>query len=110
MVIKNKIKGYFIPTIPHNWIKKALLLQNNTNATKLALYLWFLAGLNRKENEITVPSGKAQEMFGIPPRSFTKALNYLENLGMIITIRGIGKSPRFTIICDDFEETEIKVV
>jgi hypothetical protein len=110
MVVKSKIKGYFIPSLPHNWIKKALLLGNNVNATKLALYIWFLSGLNRTKKDITVSSGKAKEMFGISPRSFTKALNDLESLGMITTVRGVGKSPRVTIICDDFEEVDIKII
>lgn len=110
MVIKSKIKGYFIPTISYDWIKKALFLRNNVNATKLALYIWFQSGLNKKRTSITLSSGKAKKMFGISPRSFTKALNDLENLGMITTVRGIGKSPRVTIICEDFEEAEIRKV
>lgn len=105
MVGKNKIKGYFIPTVPYEWIKKALLLKNSVNATKLALYIWFQAGLNKTMVDLIVPSGRAKEMFGISSRSFTKALNDLESLGMITAVRGIGKSPRVTIICDDFEES-----
>jgi hypothetical protein len=110
MVIKNKIKGYFIPSIPHNWIKNALLLKNNVNATKLALYVWYLAGVNKTKKDIIVSSGKAKEMFGISSRSFTKALNDLESLGMITTVRGVGKSPRVTVVCDDFEEVEKEAV
>lgn len=110
MVIKSKIKGYFIPTISYDWIKKAIFLKNNVNATKLALYIWFQSGLNKTRTGIILSSGKAKEMFGISPRSFTKALNDLEDLGMITTVRGIGRSPRVTIICDDFEEVGIKPV
>lgn len=110
MVVKSKIKGYFIPTISYNWIKKALLLENSINATKLALYIWFLSGCNRTREDIIVSSGKAKEMFGISPRSFTKALNDLESLGMITAVRGVGKSPRITIICEDFEEVGTKIV
>lgn len=110
MVVKSKIKGYFIPALPYNWLKEALLLKNNANATKLALCIWFQSGLNKKRTDIIISSGKAKEMFGISPRSFTKALNDLESLGMITTVRGVGKSPRVTIICDDFEEVGIKII
>ncbi|MGB9940304.1 hypothetical protein [Methanosarcina sp.] len=72
------------------------------------LYIWFLSGLSRTKKDIIVSSGNGKEMFGMSPRSFTKALNGLESLVMITTVRGVGKSPRVTIIFDDFEEVDVE--
>lgn len=104
MVSKLRIKGHFIPAIPLNWIGNALLLQGNVNATKLALYIWYRQGLSRKKADLVISSKKAEELFGVNQRSFTKALDDLENVGMVTTIRGVGKSPRVTVISHDFEK------
>lgn len=104
MTYKSRITGHFIPGVPLNWIRNALLLHGNANATKLALYIWYRQGLCRRKADLVISSTKAEESFGINRRSFTKALDDLENLGMVTTVRGVGKSPRVTVVCDDFEE------
>jgi len=104
MTIKKKLKHHFIPSTPLPWIQKALLLQGNVNAMKLALYIWYLKGLKQTKTDLVVSSSTANNIFGVNKRSFTRAQQELVDLGMITTsIRERGKSPRVTVIWDDFE-------
>jgi hypothetical protein len=102
--IITKIKGHFIPGIPLNWIKGSLLLHGNSNAIKLALYVWYCQGLHRTRKDLVISSKKAEELFGVNRRSFSRALDDLIKLKMISAERGIGRSPRVNIIYDDLEE------
>jgi hypothetical protein len=50
MITKTKLKRHFIPNTPLPWIQKALMLQGNVNAAKLALYIWYVKGLKANKN------------------------------------------------------------
>lgn len=79
-----------------------MLLQNNINATKLALYIWYIKGLKQTKTDLAISSSTAKDIFGVNKRSFTRALKELIDLGMIATlIRERGKSPRVTVIWED---------
>ena len=104
MTTKAKLKRHFIPNTPLPWIQKALLLQGNVNATKLALYIWYIKGLKQTKTDLVISSSKAKDNFGVNKRSFTRALQNLVDLGMVTTsIRERGKSPRVTVIWEDSE-------
>jgi hypothetical protein len=104
MTIKEKLKHHFIPHTPLPWIQKALMLQGNANAVKLALYIWYVKGLKQTKIDLVISSSTANNIFGVNKRSFTRALKELVDLGMIKTsIRERGKSPRVTVIWDDSE-------
>jgi len=104
MTIKKKLKYHFIPNTPLPWIQKALMLQGNVNATKLALYIWYVKGLKQTKTDLVISSSTAKDTFGVNKRSFTRALKELVDLGMITTsIRERGKSPRVTVIWEDSE-------
>jgi hypothetical protein len=104
MTIKEKRKHHFIPHTPLPWIQKALLLKGNVNAAKLALYICYVKGLKQTKTDLVISSSTANDIFGVNKRSFTRALQELVDLGMITTsIRERGKSPRVTVIWDDFE-------
>lgn len=103
---KTRIKGHFIPATPLDWIQKAAKLQGNVNATKLALYIWYCQGIKRTRKNLVISSSKAEEVFGVNKWSFSKALEDLIELKMITAVRGVGKSPRVTVICDDIEVVE----
>ena len=79
-----------------------MLLQGNVNATKLALYIWYVKGLKQTKTDLVISSSAAKDIFGVNKRSFTRALHELVDLGMITTsIRERGKSPRVTVIWED---------
>jgi hypothetical protein len=104
MTIKKKTQPSFYPNTPIPWIQKALLLQGNVNATKLALYIWYIKGLKQTKTDLVISSSTAKDIFGVNKRSFTRALQDLVGLGMITTsIRERGKSPRITVIWEDSE-------
>ncbi len=104
MVIKKKLKYHFVPNTPLSWIQNVLLLQGNINATKLALYIWYVKGLKQTKTDLVISSSTAKDIFGVNKRSFTRALQELVDLGMITTsIRERGKSPRVTVIWEDSE-------
>jgi len=99
MTIKKKLKYHFIPNTPLPWIQKALLLQGNVNAIKLALYIWYVKGLKQTKTDLVISSSTAKDIFGVNKRSFTRALHELVDLEMVTTsIRERGKSPRVTVI------------
>ena len=85
MITKTKLKRHFIPSTPLSWIQKALMLQGNVNATKLALYIWYVKGLKQTKIDLVISSSKAKDIFGVNKRSFTRALQELVDLGMITT-------------------------
>src|SRR5208283_4492787 len=104
MTTKAKLKRHFIPNTPLHWIQKALMLQGNVNATKLALYIWYVKGLKQTKTDLVISSSTAKDTFGVNKRSFTRALQELVDLGMITTsIRERGKSPRVTVIWENSE-------
>jgi DNA-binding transcriptional ArsR family regulator len=104
VTIKKKLKHHFIPNTPLTWIHKALLLQGNVNAAKLALYIWYVKGLKQTKTDLVISSSTASDIFGVNKRSFTRALKELVDLGMITTsIRERGKSPRVAVIWEDSE-------
>ena len=74
MTIKKKLKHHFIPNTPIPWIQKVLLLQSNVNATKLALYIWYVKGLKQTKTDLVISSSIAKDIFGVNKRSFTRAL------------------------------------
>ena len=105
MTIKKKFIHHFIPNTPLPSIHKALLLQGNVNAAKLALYIWSVKGLKQTKTDLVISSSKAKDIFGVNKRSFTRALQELVDLEMITTsIRERGKSPRVTVIWEDSEK------
>jgi hypothetical protein len=105
MITKTKLKRHFIPNTPLPWIQKALMLQGNVNATKLALYIWYVKGLKQTKTDLVISSSTAKDICGVNKRSFTRALQELVDLGMITTsIRERGKSPRVTVIWEDSEK------
>ena len=104
MTINKKFKHHFIPNTPLPWIQKALLLQGNVNAAKLALYIWYVKGLKQTKKDLVISSSKAKDTFGVNKRSFTRALHELVDLRMITTsTHERGKSPRVTVIWEDSE-------
>ena len=104
MTIKKKLKNHFIPNTPLPWIQKALMLQGNVNVAKLALYIWHVKGLKQTKTDLVISSSTAKDTFGVNKRSFIRALQELVDLGMITTsIRERGKSPRVTVIWEDYE-------
>src|SRR5208337_1010162 len=105
MITKTKLKRHFIPNTPIPWIQKALMLQGNVNATKLALYIWYVKGLKQTKTDLVISSSTAHDIFGINKRSFTRALQKLVDLGMITTsLRERGKSPKVTVMWEDSEK------
>ena len=80
------------------------MLQGNVNATKLALYIWYLKDLMQTKIDLVISSSTAKDIFGVNKRFFTRALQELVDLGMITTsIRERGKSPRVTVMWEDSE-------
>jgi hypothetical protein len=81
-----------------------LLLQGNVNATKLALYIWYIKDLMQTKIDLVISSSTAKDIFSVNKRFFTRALQELVDLGMITTsIRERGKSPRVTVMLEDSE-------
>lgn len=97
-----KFQGLFIPGVPLSWLQKALLLPGRGSAVKLALLVWMEKSLQGTKTGLVISSTRAQEEFGINKRTFTRALQELESLGLIeITEKSLGKSPRVTVLWED---------
>lgn len=68
------------------------------------MYIWYVKGLKQTKTDLVISSSTANDIFGVNKRSFTRALQKLVDLGMITTsIRERGKSPRVTVIWDNYE-------
>ena len=99
---KDKIKGSFISQMPLEWIVK-LPLNSVGHAYRVAMYIWHLKGV-KKSNDLVVTLKGINSLLPIPDWAFSKALDELENFGMIKTVRQRGKSPTVTVLCDNCYE------
>lgn len=96
---KNKIKGFFIPQIPSEWIVK--LPSNSVGHTyRVAMYIWHLKGVKKDSKNIVVTLKGINSFLPVPDWAFPRALEELEKCGMIKTVRQRGKSPTVTVLCD----------
>ncbi len=99
---RDKIKGYFIPQLPLEWIVK--LPSNSVGHTyRVAMYIWHLKGIKKSTNLVVTLKG-INSLLPIPDWAFPTALNELEKCGMIKTIRQKGKSPTVTVLCNNCYE------
>ena len=99
---KDKIKGSFISQMPSEWIVK--LPSNSVGHTyRVAMYIWHLKGV-KKSKDLVVTLKGINSFLPIPDWAFPKALDELEECGMIKTVRHRGKSPTVTVLCDSCYE------
>jgi hypothetical protein len=94
---KEKLDSIFIPAIPWNWAQK-LQAPKGGAALRLALYIWFQKGVKMTPKNLVISTSGINKFYKMDKRTFIRALQDLESLGMITVERLPGKSPRVTII------------
>lgn len=100
---KDKIKGFFIPQMPSEWIGK-LPSSSVGHTFRVAMYIWHLKGVKKTPKDLQVTLKGINSFLPVPDWAFPRALDKLEKCGMIKTVRQRGKSPTVTILCDDCYE------
>lgn len=97
------IRGHFIRgPIPVPWLERVCRLPGK-NGLVVALAIWFLAGLKNQKYDLKLTTAILKK-FGLTDRSAkSRALEALENGGLIRVERQSGKNPLVTIL-DDSEE------
>ncbi len=92
---RHKPGGMFLKgPIPLNWLSPAALLPGKTLSVGIAI--WFMAGI-KKNNTIRL-TGKTMIQFGVKRKAGYRALQRLEQAGLISVKRGIGRCPVVTIL------------
>lgn len=87
--------GQFIKgPIPKNWVAAACSLGGS--ASQVAWVLWFQAG--RKKTATVVLSSKLLASFSISRNSYYRAIQLMEQAGLIEATKRSGKSPLITIL------------
>ena len=90
-----KAGGKFLKgPIPLNWLSAAGLLPGK--ALHVGVALWFLSGVYRT-NTVKLSNG-VLVLFGVDRHAKYRALNFLENAGLITCKRQAGRSPVVTIL------------
>jgi hypothetical protein len=79
--------------VPLNWLARAGQLPGKSLHVGIAL--WFLAGM-RKTTTVALSNG-VLEMLGVDRHAKYRALKHLEQAGLIVCKREIGRSPEVTI-------------
>lgn len=97
MVQDNKINEPFIRPIPLKYLTMVSALSGSS--LKVFLYLWYLSGVTKQKKNLKV-SYKQAEQFGLIPRSISRGLLELEKQKIVKSSRGLGKSPRVTLLLD----------
>lgn len=93
-----KFEGRFIKgPIPLSWIVEACKLGGQV--PKLAYVIWYLAGMNKSPWFRLNPG--AWKQFSIERHSLYRALNLLEEKGLIEVLRKRGKSAEIRVIKED---------
>jgi hypothetical protein len=69
----------------------------------MAMYIWHLKGVKKSKYLVVTMKG-INSFLPIPEWDFPKALDELENCGIIKTVRQRGKSPTVTVLCDNCYE------
>jgi len=93
--IPKRYKGKFIKALPLDWIVPATVISGS--ATKMALLIWYLSGINKTEEDLVISYTQARK-FNISRRSVSNSLRLLENADLIIVARTKGRAPRVSIV------------
>ena len=94
-VVKAAIKGRFLKgPIPLIWLIKASCLPGRT--LEVAIVLWFLSGV-KKSKVIALPN-KILSEFGVDRYAKKRALDRLEEAGLVSVSQSTGRSPIVTIL------------
>ncbi|MHB8102216.1 MAG: hypothetical protein ACYDEF_08585 [Methanosarcina sp.] len=107
-VPNEKIKGKFYSQMPCGWIEK-LQYPVGGHTFRVAMFIWYLKGWKRSSQDLVVSAKTVNEHYKIEKLALNRALHVLENLGMITVTRGSGKSPRVTILCEEYYESYQKL-
>lgn len=80
--------------IPLTWLTRAAALPGKS--LHVGLTIWFLAGLTQSRTVKLSSIGAAS--FGVDRYAKYRALRWLEEAGLIVVDRKVGRSPRVTLI------------
>jgi len=89
-----RLSGKFIRAIPFVWISRAADLRES--ALRVALLLWWQAGLQRRSHDLTLPT-EALRKFHVKRLAYYRTLRALEAAGLITVDRQPGRKARVTI-------------
>lgn len=95
--------GFIKGPLPLSWMQTAMQLPGKT--LHLALAIWYLAGLNRRTDNLML-SPKIVRSFGVSRDAQYDALRRLEEIGLIRVIRQPGQAPRVTLENLDLSRVE----
>jgi len=101
VVANEKIVGKFYGQIPCAWLEK-LQSPIGGHTFRTAMFIWFLKGFKKSSQDLVISVKTMNEHYKIDKFSLNRALHELEKLGMISVVRGSGKSPRVTILCEEY--------
>lgn len=82
--------------IPMAWLKKAATLPGK--ALPIALAIWFLHGVNGGAADIVVTNRVVERIVVVDRKTRYRALEALENAGLIAVVRRRGAASRVTIL------------
>jgi hypothetical protein len=88
--------------IPLKWLTRAAKQPGKT--LHIAIALWFLAGLKRKRT--VALSDAVPRVLGVDRYAKYRALNALEEAGLVSVERHVGRSPVVTILDGDESEAD----
>jgi hypothetical protein len=80
--------------VPLNWLARAGQLPGKS--LHVGVVLWFLAGM-RRTNSVALPNG-VLKLLGVDRHAKYRALNCLEQVGLIEQERNAGRSPVVTLL------------
>lgn len=86
--------GFIKGPLPLPWLQATMQLPGKT--LNLALAIWYLAGLNRRTDNLTL-SPKVVRSFGVSRDAQYDGLHRLEAQGLIQVCRRPGQAPRVTL-------------
>lgn len=98
---KVPLKRFLKGPIPIDWLSKAAMLPGR--ALHVGVALWYLSGM---EKSYTVKlSSKTAGLFGVDRFAKARALDAMEQAGLVRVERGKGKAPTITIIPPSTDNT-----
>lgn len=86
--------GFIKGPLPLPWIQATMQIPGKT--LHLALAIWYLAGLNRRTDNLML-SPKVVRSFGVSRDAQYDGLHRLEAQGLILVSRRPGQAPRVTL-------------
>jgi|APMI01.1.fsa_nt_gi hypothetical protein len=89
-----KSGGFIKGPLPLPWLQTTMQLPGKT--LHLALAIWYLAGLNRRTDNLML-SPKVVRSFGLSRDAQYDGLHRLEAQGLILVSRQPGQAPRVTL-------------